>query len=134
MNEVSHIFQIMTYDIDAAGVLNNVVYVRWLEDLRNYFAEQILPISEAYKRGLAPALARTELDYLAPVQFPDKLEGRMGMLEHGRAKFVLWGEFTSQATAQVTVRARQIAVFVDLKTLRPMALPPEFRALGGFKP
>ena len=89
MNEVKHLFQVMTYDIDAAGVLNNIVYVRWLEDLRNLFAEPILPIGEAYRRGIAPALARTEIDYLAPVQFPDKLEGRMGLLEHGRAKFAL---------------------------------------------
>ena len=130
MNEVEHIFQVMTYDIDAAGVLNNVVYVRWLEDLRNLFAEKILPIGEAYRRGVAPAISRTEVDYLAPVQFPDRLEARMGLLEHGRAKFVLVAEFRSQARGEVTVRARQIGVFVDLKTLRPVALPAEFRSLG----
>jgi acyl-CoA thioester hydrolase len=133
MNEVLHVFQVMTYDIDAAGVLNNVVYVRWLEDLRNFFAERVLPIGEAYRRGIAPAVSRTEIDYLAPVQFPDKLEGRMSMLEHGRAKFVLAAEFNSQARGEVTVRAKQIGVFVDIKTLRPVALPAEFRALGPTK-
>jgi acyl-CoA thioester hydrolase len=133
MNEVRHVFQVMTYDIDAAGVLNNIVYVRWLEDLRNLFAEKILPIDQAYLRGIAPALSRTEVDYLAAVQFPDRLEGQMGMLEHGRAKFVLSAEFRSQARGFVTVRARQIGVFVDIKTLRPVALPAEFRALGPTK-
>src|SRR5690242_2030400 len=112
MTEARHVFQVMTYDIDFAGVLNNVVYVRWLEDLRNMFAEQVLPIGEAFKRGIVPALGRTELDYLAPVRFPDKLEGRMGMLEHGRARFVLWAEFTSQAAGMVTARAKQTGVFV----------------------
>ena len=71
MIEARHIFQVMTYDIDFAGVLNNVVYVRWLEDLRNVFAEQVLPIGEAFKRGIVPALIRTEIDYLAPVRFPN---------------------------------------------------------------
>ncbi len=88
MTEARHIFQVMTYDIDFAGVLNNVVYVRWLEDLRNLFAEQVLPIVEAFQRGILPAIGRTEIDYLAPVRYPDKLQGRMGLLEHGRARFV----------------------------------------------
>ena len=61
MNEVQRIFQVMTYDIDFAGVLNNGVYIRWLEDLRNIFAENVLPINEASTRGIVPALARTEI-------------------------------------------------------------------------
>jgi acyl-CoA thioester hydrolase len=29
----------MTYEIDFAGVVSNIVYVRWLEDLRNLFCD-----------------------------------------------------------------------------------------------
>ncbi len=133
MNEVQHIFPVRTYDIDFAGVLNNGVYIRWLEDLRGMFAEPILPLAEADKRGIVPTLSRTEIDYLAPVRYPDKLEGRMGMLEHGRARFVLSAEFTSHAAGIVTARARQIGVFVYRATLRPAPLPMEFRALGPVK-
>jgi len=129
MNEVQHLFQVMTYDIDFAGVLNNGVYIRWLEDLRGMFAESILPLAEAAKRGIVPTLSRTEIDYLRPVRYPDKLEGRMGMLEHGRARFVLWGEFTSRAGGVVTARAKQFGVFVFRDNLRPAPLPDEFRAL-----
>jgi acyl-CoA thioesterase FadM len=50
----------------------------------------------------------------------------MGMLEHGRARFVLWAEFRSQAKDVMTVRARQTGVFVHLDTLRPAPLPAEF--------
>lgn len=126
MVEARHIFTVMTYDIDFAGVLNNGVYIRWLEDLRMMFADQLLPLAEADKRGIVPTLSRTEIDYLAPVQFPDTLEGRMGMLEHGRARFVLWGEFRSQSKGLVTARARQTGVFVFRETLRPAPLPREF--------
>ena len=103
---------------------------RWLEDLRNVFAEQVLPIGEAFKRGIVPALVRTEIDYVAPVRFPDKLEGRMGMLEHGRARFILWAEFTSRSSGRVTARAKQTGLFVYAATLRPAPLPPEFMALA----
>ncbi len=127
MIEAYRLFPVATYDIDFAGVLNNGVYIRWLEDLRLLFADQLLPLAEAAKRGIVPTISRTEIDYLAPVRFPDKLEGRMGLIEHGRARFVLWGEFRSQTRGLVTARARQTGVFVHLDTLRPVPLPEEFR-------
>jgi acyl-CoA thioester hydrolase len=130
MNEVRHLFPVRTYDIDFAGVLNNIVYVRWLEDLRDMFAARILPLGEAYKRGVVPTLSRTEVDYLAPARYPDTLEGRMSLVEHGRARFILAAEFVSQASGRVTARARQTGVFVYLETLRPAPLPAEFRAAG----
>ena len=127
MHEIHHDFPVRTYDIDFAGVLNNIVYVRWLEDLRDMYAAQMLPLSEAYKRGIVPSLTHTEVDYLAPVRYPDTLDGRMGLLEHGRARFVLWAEFRSQASGIITARARQTGVFVYLTTLRPAPLPTEYR-------
>ncbi len=130
MIEARHLFPVATYDIDFAGVLNNGVYIRWLEDLRLLFADQILPLSEADKRGIVPTISRTEIDYLAPVQFPDTVEWRMGLLEHGRARFILWAEFRSEARGVVTARAKQIGVFVYRSTLRPAPLPEEFRAAG----
>ena len=48
MNEVRHSFRVMTYDIDFAGVVSNITYTRWLEDLRNWFAEP------AVETGAAP--------------------------------------------------------------------------------
>jgi len=48
MKEVRHSFRVMTYDIDFAGVVSNITYTRWLEDLRNWFAEP------AVETGAAP--------------------------------------------------------------------------------
>ena len=42
MKTVQHSFRVMTYDIDFAGIVSNISYIRWLEDLRNLFAEQAL--------------------------------------------------------------------------------------------
>ncbi|MBK7868256.1 MAG: hypothetical protein IPJ75_15420 [Ignavibacteriales bacterium] len=35
-------FEVKTFDIDAGGHLNNIVYIRWLEELRNSFWINIL--------------------------------------------------------------------------------------------
>jgi len=130
MHQVQHAFPVMTYDIDFAGVVSNITYIRWLEDLRNYFAEQVLSIGEALKRGIAPALIRTEIDYLAPVRFPDVVEGRMWVAEIGQAKWKLAAEFTSRTSGIVTARAQQVGLFVSVTTLRPVRLPDEFRRAG----
>ena len=129
MQTVQHNFRVMTYDIDFAGIVSNISYIRWLEDLRNLFAEQALSIGDALQRGIAPALMRTEIDYLAPVRFPDTLIGQMWLAEHGRSKWVLSTEFRSQTMNQLVARALQTGVFVTLETLRPVRLPEEYRTL-----
>lgn len=129
MQTIQHEFRVMTYDIDFAGIVSNISYIRWLEDLRNLFAEQALSIGDALGRGIAPALMHTEIDYLAPVRFPDIVTGRMWLAEHGRSKWELAAEFQSQGTGQVVARARQTGVFIALKTLRPVRLPEEYRSL-----
>mgnify|MGYP003575140945 CR=1 FL=1 len=128
MQTIQHSFRVMTYDIDFAGIVSNISYIRWLEDLRNLFAEQALSIGSAFQRGIVPALMHTEIDYLAPVRFPDLVNGRMWLAEHGRSKWVLAAEFKSQATSQLVARARQAGVFVALDTLRPVRLPEEYRS------
>ena len=129
MQTIQHEFRVMTYDIDFAGIVSNISYIRWLEDLRNLFAEQALSIGDALGRGIAPALMHTEIDYLAPVRFPDTVTGRMWLAEHGRSKWDLAAEFQSQGTGQVVARARQTGVFIALKTHRPVRLPEEYRSL-----
>jgi acyl-CoA thioester hydrolase len=127
MQTVQHSFRVMTYDIDFAGIVSNISYIRWLEDLRNLFAEQALSIGEALQRGIVPALMHTEIDYLVPVRFPDTVTGRMWMAEQGRSKWVVAAEFQSQATGQLVARAQQMGVFIALETLRPVRLPKEYQ-------
>ena len=127
MQTVQHDFRVMTYDIDFAGIVSNISYIRWLEDLRNLFAEQALSIGDALRRGIAPALMRTEIDYLTPVRFPDTVTGRMWLAEHGRVKWVIAAEFRSQTADKLVARATQFGVFVELRSLRPVRLPEEYR-------
>lgn len=93
-------------------------------------ADQILSIGEAFKRGIAPALMRTEIDYVTPVRFPDVVQGRMWLAESSQAKWILGAEFTSRTSRMVTAKAKQIGVFVSIATLRPVRLPDEFRQLS----
>jgi acyl-CoA thioester hydrolase len=128
MQTIQHDFRVMTYDIDFAGIVSNISYIRWLEDLRNLFAEQTLSLGEALQRGIAPTLMHTEIDYLASVRFPDTVTGRMWLAEHGRSRWELAAEFKSQAMNKLVARAKQTGAFVALDTLRPVRLPDEYKS------
>jgi hypothetical protein len=38
---------IRTYDIDFAGIVSNIVFIRWLEDLRLGLLDQVYPLTQA---------------------------------------------------------------------------------------
>jgi acyl-CoA thioesterase FadM len=52
-------FPIRTYDIDFALHVSNIVYIRWLEDLRLEMMSKYLPLSELLSKGQAPVLRST---------------------------------------------------------------------------
>jgi acyl-CoA thioester hydrolase len=77
---------IRTYDIDFAGIVSNIVYIRWLEDLRLAMMEEAYPIARALAEDVAPILLETKIAYERPVTIHDALKGRMWATEMGRVK------------------------------------------------
>jgi acyl-CoA thioester hydrolase len=119
--------RIAGYDIDVAGVVNNAVYVRWLEDLRTIFMARWLSFEEALARGLAPTLVRIEVDYRAALRLGDGVEGELWFREVGRASGLIETEIRRTTDARVCTHALQTVCFVDQRTGRPTRIPPELR-------
>jgi acyl-CoA thioester hydrolase len=113
---------VRTYDIDFAGVVGNIVYVRWLEDLRLAMMEEAYPIAQALADGVAPILLETHIHYVRPVTIHDALIGRMWVTAMGRVRWRVAAEFV--VAAEVRTRAEQEGLFIRLSTRRPIA-PPE---------
>lgn len=120
--------RIAGYDIDAAGVVNNAVYVRWLEDLRTIFMARWISFEDALARGLAPTLVRIEVDYRAALRLGDAAEGELWFREVGRATGLIETEVRRCADRRVCAHALQTVCFVDQRTGRPTRTPPELRA------
>src|SRR5215470_9418798 len=62
---------IRTYDIDFAGIVSNIVFIRWLEDLRLGFLDRAYPLLRALAEDVAPILLSTRIDYRRPVTIAD---------------------------------------------------------------
>ena len=87
------------YDIDAMGIVSNIVYIKWFEDLRNAFIDQYMTISEMMKSDISPILMHTEADYKAPLTIHDKPVGRCWLVKVSKMKWEL--EFEIATSEQV---------------------------------
>src|SRR5258708_31959848 len=116
---------IRTYDIDFAGIVGNIVYVRWLEDLRLAMMEEAYPIARALAEDVAPILLEMRIAYERPVTIHDALKGRMWVTEMGRVKWHLAAEFV--VGDEVRARAEQVGLFIPPSTPPPIAPPLPLR-------
>ena len=115
---------VKTYDIDFANIVHNMVYMRWLEDLRLEILERIYPVAEMLQEGIGPILTRTELDHLWPTQYGDVVIGRMWVTNVTRVRWTVQGEIV--ANERTAVAAIQTGYFSDMRTFRPIRTPPRF--------
>jgi acyl-CoA thioester hydrolase len=118
-------FRVQTYDVDFAGVMSNIVYIRWLEDLRVKVLDRYLPLDTLLEQGISPILARTEINYRRSLRLDDRPVGRMWVSKIGRASSVLAAEFVLDDV--IVADALQIGTFIKLDTGRPIPLPPKLR-------
>lgn len=118
---------IRPYDVDVAGIVSNIVYVRWLEDIRTELFNQYLPLGELSKRHLMPVIARTEIDYRASLRYSDRCTGHAAVVRLGRTSITLRYSFRN-ADGKIMAEALQIAVLIDTTTAQPTPVPEDWRA------
>jgi acyl-CoA thioester hydrolase len=117
---------VRTYDIDFANIVHNIVYFRWLEDLRSEILTDVLPIDEILTTGISPILTKSAIEYQWPVRIGDAAVGRMWVAELSRTRWTLAAEIV--VGDHVCAAARQSGYFANLKTLRPVRVPEKLRA------
>jgi acyl-CoA thioester hydrolase len=122
--EIEQPLEIRTYDVDFAGVVSNIVYVRWLEDLRNALLKKFFPLEGLLERGSLPVVAQTRVNYKEPLRLFDQPTGWMWAQDMGDRYFMLAAEFT--LSGKVMATAEQVAVFVDRSDWQPTAIPEEW--------
>ena len=121
--------RVQTYDIDFAGVVSNIVFIRWLEDLRLGLMDRAYPLIQALAEDVAPILLATRITYRRPVTIADPLVGRIRVADLGRVRWRLAAEFAVGAT--IHAEAEQEGLFMRLSTRRPIAIPTPIRRWHG---
>lgn len=114
--------RIKTYDIDFVGHVNNIVYIRWLEDLRLHLLDTWLPLEGLRAARIVPVIVNTAIHYKKGIVLGERsVLGRMWIPEFGRAVFHLEAQFC--VDGEVRASARQRGVFIDADKMRPVRVP-----------
>lgn len=72
------------YEVDSQGIVNNAVYLHYLEHSRHEFCEMAgTSFRDMQRRGIDPVLRRVEIEYLTPLRLADRFLSRLTMRRRG---------------------------------------------------
>ncbi len=112
-------------DLDYAGIVSNIAYVRWLEHARNRFFARYADPAEWMARHVAAAVAETRIRYLRPVRPGSEVLGLMWVCAARHVGNIPTARAYISDITEPRDRARSFAwlgaAFVD-PSLRPFAL------------
>ncbi|MBZ0263855.1 acyl-CoA thioesterase [bacterium] len=112
-----------TYDIDAGNHVSNIVYIRWLEDLRLLWLETYYPFRKLSDAGLFPVMRRTEIDYIHAIRLGNEVTASIELASLGKARFTFYFEF--RVDEKTVARAKQDGAWINKNTGRPVRTPVE---------
>ena len=112
-------------DIDAAGHVNNAVYLTYLETARIKYLVDVLGAEFAYE--LALILARIAVDFRSPARFPETLEIGTRVTRMGTTSFDMEHEIRG-GDRRLVLEASSVLVAFDYEANTPMAVPDDWRA------
>ncbi|MBW4577164.1 MAG: acyl-CoA thioesterase [Aphanothece sp. CMT-3BRIN-NPC111] len=123
--EVEIDLPVRTYDIDFAGVVSNIVYVRWLEDLRLEILARYFPLEEQLNNGIAPVIVQTKIDYKLPIRIGDNPIGKMWLKTMESLRLSVSAEIN--VNGKVAAFGEQVGVFINLQNNKPIRIPESLK-------
>ena len=120
-------------DIDELGHVNNLVYVRWVQEVAIAHSTALGWDGAAYQRlGSSWVVRRHEIDYVVPVLVGERVRVTTWVESVKGASSVRRTRMSRVADGAVVCRASTTWAFVDLARGRLTKIPDELR--GAFPP
>jgi acyl-CoA thioester hydrolase len=102
-----------TYDIDVAGHVNNIVYMRWLEDMRSLLFSKIYSLKKLLEINHYLVVVSSEVKYRKQIKLFDKPIGKMLLLSYSHGVLLFKTEITIDN--YIAFNATQKCVLMNLK-------------------
>jgi acyl-CoA thioester hydrolase len=131
-NTFAHEIVVDDTHIDRFGHANNVVILRWIQDVAEAHSAAVgFSLSDYERVGAGFVVRRHELDYLRPALLGERLTVRTWVPEAKRVSCRRGTEIAA-ADGQLIARAMTTWAFAELATLRPARIPDDIRFAFGF--
>jgi acyl-CoA thioester hydrolase len=113
-------------DIDEQNHVNNTVYLRWVQEVATAHWRAIaIPVAQ---ETIGWVVLRHEIDYKASAAFGDQIALRTWVGKATRLTFERFTEIRRNSDGQLLSKARTLWCPINVKTGRPIRVPPEVRA------
>lgn len=116
-------FQVKSYDVDYVGYVHNMVYLRWLEDLRIAMLAPHYALERFVREGISPIIVRTAIEYKKPLRLFDTFTGVIWVSDLRGVRWTVQHELVRDE--QPVAQAEQSGVFIHLASGRPVPAPAE---------
>jgi acyl-CoA thioester hydrolase len=113
-------------DLDERHHVNNVVYVKWVQDAAAAHWRQLAP--DAAYAEIAWVALRHEIDYLSPALLGDEIIVSTWVGVADRLSFERFTEVRRRSDRRVLARARTFWCPVDARTGKPRRVSEQIRA------
>ena len=101
------------YELDSEGIVNNAVYLHYLEHTRHAFVKQEgIPFGSLTREGLIPVVRRMEIDYHTPLRSGDVMLSRL-WIERKGPRFIFYQDIFRKQDAAPVVKAVVTIVCLD---------------------
>ncbi len=121
----THKFFVSRNDIDAQGHVNNVAYVKWIQDVA--VAHWFSATTEAEREKYIWVVTRHEIDYKKQAFENEEVVVRTWVGEPTR---ISWERFTEiTRDKDLLVKARSVWCLIDRETLKPTRITAELKEL-----
>ena len=114
---------ILPEDIDQFDHVNNVVYVRWIQEVST--AHWFARAADVQKESIGWVVVRHEIDYVNAARFGDGIIARTWVGAAQKNIFERFCEFLRARDQKVIARARSLWCPIDLHSLRPTRVGAE---------
>ena len=93
------------YELDSEGIVNNAIYLHYLEHTRHAFVKQEgIPFGSLTRDGLIPVVRRMTIDYHTPLRSGDVMLSRLWIEREG-ARFIFYQDIFNKASGETVVNA-----------------------------
>ncbi len=114
-------------DIDQLGHVNNVTYLRWVQEAATaHWMADAPPEDQA---RLLWVVLRHEIDYKRAALPGDEIVARTWVGAATRLRFERFTEILRAGDGQVLAEAKTIWCPIDARTMKPVMVSPEVRAI-----